>query len=237
MHVKNVERFVFFSVSYLLCGSFLSFTLSVFNQSRAMRLKARGLAQHGRCDFVPNFVSLASNRTGCSNMSCPPASWWNGISSWCFIVNVHNHPSWATTCKEGMAWYSIRPMPSLWLNQSRSMRPKPKGLTQRGGPPGWLEDQSDPAGCDFVWLTVHAAHTLTDHSACPGLKLLSCKRLAITAAAAAACLFLNVHKQEAWWKSHMAYRVISPLTHSASLVESSTRPPSVILIPPVPWTK
>jgi hypothetical protein len=29
------------------------------------------------------------------------------------------------------------------------MRPKARGLTQHGGPPGWLEE-SDPAGCDFV---------------------------------------------------------------------------------------
>jgi hypothetical protein len=29
------------------------------------------------------------------------------------------------------------------------MRPKARGLTQHGGPPGWLEE-SDPEGCDFV---------------------------------------------------------------------------------------
>jgi hypothetical protein len=40
------------------------------------------------------------------------------ISSCCYIVNLHNHPSWPTSCKEGMAWYSSRPMPSrcLWLS-------------------------------------------------------------------------------------------------------------------------
>ncbi len=38
---------------------------------------------------------------------------WN--SSCCYIVNVHNHPSWATSRKEGMDWHSSRPMPSLWL--------------------------------------------------------------------------------------------------------------------------
>jgi hypothetical protein len=40
-----------------------------------------------------------------------------GISSCCYIINVNilnNHPSWATSRKEGMAWYSGRPMPSLW---------------------------------------------------------------------------------------------------------------------------
>ncbi len=38
----------------------------------------------------------------------------DGISICCYIVNVHNHPSWATSHKEGTAWYSSRPMPSLW---------------------------------------------------------------------------------------------------------------------------
>jgi hypothetical protein len=43
--------------------------------------------------------------TGCPDRSCPAA------------VNVHNnHPSWAKSRKEGMAWwYSSKPMPSLWL--------------------------------------------------------------------------------------------------------------------------
>ncbi len=39
----------------------------------------------------------------------------DGISSCFYMVNVNNHPSWATSRKEGMAWYSSRPMmPSLW---------------------------------------------------------------------------------------------------------------------------
>jgi hypothetical protein len=32
---------------------------------------------------------------------------------------------------------------------SEPMSPMVRGLAQRGGPPGWLED-SDPAGCGFV---------------------------------------------------------------------------------------
>ena len=52
------------------------------------------------------------------------------------------------------------------------MRPKARGLAQRGGPPGWLEE-SDPAGCDFVRdgrsLPPPA---LTDHTTCPGLGLI-----------------------------------------------------------------
>ncbi len=31
------------------------------------------------------------------------------ISSCCYIINVHNHPSWATSRKEVMAWYSRIP--------------------------------------------------------------------------------------------------------------------------------
>jgi hypothetical protein len=38
----------------------------------------------------------------------------DGIYSCCYVVNVHNHPSWAMSHKEGMAWYSSRSMPSLW---------------------------------------------------------------------------------------------------------------------------
>ncbi len=40
--------------------------------------------------------------------------WAVGVSSCCYRVIVHNHPSWATSRKEGMAWYSTRPMPFLW---------------------------------------------------------------------------------------------------------------------------
>ncbi len=30
-----------------------------------------------------------------------------------YLLNLHKTPSWPTTHKEGMAWYSSRPMPSL----------------------------------------------------------------------------------------------------------------------------
>jgi hypothetical protein len=75
------------------------------------------------------------------------------------------------------------------------MRPKARWLAQHGGgPPGWMED-SDQAGCDFVHDGWSMPPALTDHTAGPGLGLLSCERLAIPAAAAAAGLLLNVHKQ------------------------------------------
>ncbi len=49
----------------------------------------------------------------------------DGISTCCCIANVHNHPSWATPCKEGMAWYSSRPMHSLWLVLRQCLHYKP----------------------------------------------------------------------------------------------------------------
>ncbi len=69
-------------------------------------------------------------------------------------------------------------------------------------------EQSDTAGYDFVRAGWSMPPALTDHTACPGLGLLSCKRLAIQAAVAAG-LLINVHKIPASWKSHMARRVIS----------------------------
>jgi hypothetical protein len=48
-------------------------------------------------------------RTGCPGAVQLRA---DGISSCCYIVNVHNHPS----RKDGMACYSSRPMPSLWIH-------------------------------------------------------------------------------------------------------------------------
>ncbi len=36
---------------------------------------------------------------------------WSGAD---LLLNVHETPSWATSRKEGMAWYSSRPMPSHW---------------------------------------------------------------------------------------------------------------------------
>jgi hypothetical protein len=60
------------------------------------------------------------------------------------------------------------------------------GSTRR---PTWLAGGE----CDFVRNGRSMSPTLTDHTACPGLELLSCEHLAIQAAAAG--LLLNVHKQ------------------------------------------
>ncbi len=40
------------------------------------------------------------------------------IPSCCFRVNVHNHPSWATSSKKGMVWYSSSPMPYLFSSSN-----------------------------------------------------------------------------------------------------------------------
>ncbi len=61
------------------------------------------------------FCTIAVALTGTAQLQA------DGISSCCYIVNVHNHLSWATSCKEGMAWYSSRPLPSLWYCPSPYM--------------------------------------------------------------------------------------------------------------------
>ncbi len=63
-----------------------------------MRPKAGGLAKHGG---PPGWLEEND-----------PA----GVISSCFyVVNVHNHPSWAASRKEGMTCYSIIPMTSLCI--------------------------------------------------------------------------------------------------------------------------
>ncbi len=73
-----------------------------------------------RCDFVrdrqalrPNFFStIPVALTGVAQLRA------DGISSCCYVGNVHKHPSWAISCKEGMACYSTLVDPcllSVWL--------------------------------------------------------------------------------------------------------------------------
>jgi hypothetical protein len=56
------------------------------------------------------FLTVPVSLTGAARLRA------DGVSSCCYIVNVHNYTSWAASRKEGMAWYSSRPMPSLWLS-------------------------------------------------------------------------------------------------------------------------
>jgi hypothetical protein len=95
-----------------------------------MRPKARGQAQHGgppgcgwrRVSRQVWFCTWWTGRTACLFRTVPVALTGaaqlraDGISSRCYIVNVHNHPSWATSRKEGMAWYSSRPICLFWLH-------------------------------------------------------------------------------------------------------------------------
>ncbi len=94
-----------------------------------MRPKVRGLTKHG---VPPGWLEesdpagwdfVRDGRAVSPAFSVPHWLSWkelraDGISS-CFylysIVNVGNHPSWAMSRKEGMAWYSSRPMNSLWV--------------------------------------------------------------------------------------------------------------------------
>ncbi len=59
------------------------------------------------------FCSWWTGRAGCPDRSFPAGA--EGISSCCYLVDVHNHPSRVTLRKEGMAWYSSRLVPSLWI--------------------------------------------------------------------------------------------------------------------------
>ncbi len=75
----------------------------------------RGLAQH-----AGPLGWLESDPAGCDSVpdgrSMPPAPHhlpWSGFDR---LLNVPKTPSWATSRKEGMAWYSSRPMTSLWLS-------------------------------------------------------------------------------------------------------------------------
>jgi hypothetical protein len=55
------------------------------------------------------FRSLLIALTGAAQMRA------DEISNCCYIVNVSNHPLCVMSRKDGMAWQSSRPMPSLWL--------------------------------------------------------------------------------------------------------------------------
>jgi len=105
-----------------------------------MRPKARGLAQHGAAAHLGGWrgdphlwfcmwwtgrtaCMPFSYRTGCPDMSCPAKCWWNFQQLLHTMVNVHNHPSWAASRKEGMAWYSSRPLPSQFSESASPQHP------------------------------------------------------------------------------------------------------------------
>jgi hypothetical protein len=61
-------------------------------------------------------------RTGCPNRGCSAASWWNFQLLLYSKCTVNNQPSWATSRKEGMAWYSSRPMSLMMTNDLKNFR-------------------------------------------------------------------------------------------------------------------
>jgi hypothetical protein len=81
------------------------------------RPKARGLAQHagppGWLDESDPAGVILYVMDGPYHLPFPYCTGCPDRN--CYIVNVHNHPWWATLRKEGMAWYSSRPMASLWM--------------------------------------------------------------------------------------------------------------------------
>ncbi len=87
-----------------ICISFMRYKLAlhvyVLCVEYPVRPKTRGLVQHAGPPCLP-----FPYRISCPDESCPAVSWWN-FQLLLYIVNEHNHPSWATSCKEGMAWYS-----------------------------------------------------------------------------------------------------------------------------------
>jgi hypothetical protein len=55
------------------------------------------------------------------------------------LLNVQKTPPWATSRKEGMAWYSSRPMSSLWVWPTRlpgrEIKPRTGGINNWATPP------------------------------------------------------------------------------------------------------
>ncbi len=88
--------------------------------SRLERPKARGLTQHGGppgwlVESDPADVILFASLFRTVSVALPEAAQLraDGISSCCYIVNVHNHPSCATLWPGTLV---SRPTSSLWLS-------------------------------------------------------------------------------------------------------------------------
>jgi hypothetical protein len=90
---------------------------TIISKSQTMMPKAIGLAQHGG---PPGW--LESDPAGCDSVydgrSMPPAlkdhTTCSGLGLIYVLQNVHKTPPGVKSRKEDMAWYSSRPMPSLW---------------------------------------------------------------------------------------------------------------------------
>ncbi len=69
-------------------------------------------------DFVRDGRSMPPALT--DHTTCP------GLHGADILLNVHKTPSWATSRKEGMAWFSGRPMTSLWSPPLHTDKPPPE---------------------------------------------------------------------------------------------------------------
>ncbi len=88
--------------------------------------------------FIPDGRAVPVALTGAAKLRA------DGISSCCSLVNVHIHPSWATSRKEGIAWYSSRPMPSLCLiHRQRKKGGSHHGFFSRVGGGRWGSSSND----------------------------------------------------------------------------------------------
>ncbi len=126
----------------------------------AMRSKARGLAEHdgppgwleesdpAGCDFVRDGRSMPpslTDHTACLGLGAD------------LLLNVHKTTSCAMSHKEGMTWYSSRPMPSLWGLAKRIPCP----VTQRD-----VQDRSSLQhfnGWPVLWAHYWIVCTLKKH--------------------------------------------------------------------------
>ncbi len=105
--------------------------------ARAMRPKARGLAQHGGPlswleERVPSmfwflYVMNGPCRLPCRAVAAAAQLRAVGISSFCYIVNVHNRPSWLKSRMAGRGRLSIITAPCArvccWDNYSKHWLP------------------------------------------------------------------------------------------------------------------
>ncbi len=87
----------------------------------SMRPKARGLAQRRRPAWlaggsVPAGFDFVRDRRSMLPALTNGQKYLSRSGADLLLLNVHETPSWAMSRKEGMAWYSSKPMPSLWAS-------------------------------------------------------------------------------------------------------------------------
>ncbi len=81
--------------------------------------------QVGFCTWTTGHTLCLSRTVQVALTGADQLQGYDGISSCCSIENVH-HPSWAASRKVVMAWYSSRPLRSLWSELALMGRPPNK---------------------------------------------------------------------------------------------------------------